>query len=353
MRRFLHIILLFINILFAIGMLLSTLAGSIAPSHFAGISILSYGYFILLLVNILFIIFWLCLSRWTFLVSLAAILLRYAFVPLFFQLGGTTEVEDPDNEYLKIMTFNTHGFGGLDNDTLMTTDSGAVMFLSILDEEQPDVVCLQEFFQPRQISFADSMEHRGFHHYYGVRGKSLYSPIILFSRCPITMVHDMDNESKFYVNIQKGEHQARVCVVHLDSYQLTPEDQQGFEKLTHAKPDSSTNKILKKFTETTRSHELEWKEDLLPLIEKTTDPLIIVGDFNDTPASYIYQQATDHLVDSYVEQGRGLGTTYHGPYPAYRIDYILHSDDMEAVSYKRIKSNISDHYPIMAQLKFK
>ena len=80
-------------------------------------------------------------------------------------------------------------------------------------------------------------------------------------------------------------------------------------------------------------------------------PLIIAGDFNDTPASYIYQQATDLLSDPYVEQGRGFGTTYHGPYPAFRIDYILHSHDLEALSYKRIPSAISDHYPIVVTLR--
>jgi endonuclease/exonuclease/phosphatase (EEP) superfamily protein YafD len=84
-------------------------------------------------------------------------------------------------------------------------------------------------------------------------------------------------------------------------------------------------------------------------VENSRIPIIIAGDFNDTPASYIYQQATKMLCDPYVEQGRGFGTTYHGPYPAFRIDYILHSEDIKALSYKRIKTNISDHYPIVVQ----
>ena len=78
---------------------------------------------------------------------------------------------------------------------------------------------------------------------------------------------------------------------------------------------------MKKFAETTRQHEREWKEELKPLVEESTVPLIIAGDFNDTPASYIYQQATDLLSDPYVEQGRGFGTTYHGP----RFPHRLHT----------------------------
>ena len=34
------------------------------------------------------------------------------------------------------------------------------MFLQLVDEEQPDVLCLQEFFQPRKVKLADSLAAR-------------------------------------------------------------------------------------------------------------------------------------------------------------------------------------------------
>ena len=158
-------------------------------------------------------------------------------------------------------------------------------------------------------------------------------------------------KTKFHVDLQKGDHRVRICCVHLDSYELNDSDYESFERLSHAKTDSSTHQLLKKFAETTRRHEQEWKEELLPLVQSSQVPIIIAGDFNDTPASYIYQQATHLLSDPYVEQGRGFGTTYRGPFPAFRIDYILYSRDMEALSYKRISTPISDHYPIVTDLR--
>jgi len=349
MRKFFRTILLIINLLFVIAMLVSTLAGVIPPSKIWWVSILSYGYFILLLANIVFIIIWLCLSRWEFLISVAAIAIRYAFVPLFFQVGGTLEVAPNDNT-LKVMAFNTHSFTGLDSDTLMTRDSGAVLFLEMLDEEQPDVMSLQECYVGGRVNLLDSFMARGYVHHYGVHGNNTRSPLVLYSRYPFSHVYNMHDPAKFYVDIEKNGHQVRVCCVHLDSYQLDNEDLRSFEQLSHAQYDStSTHKLLHKFKETTRCHEQEWNEDLKPLVENSTIPVIIAGDFNDTPASYIYQQATKLLSDPYVEQGRGFGTTYHGPYPAFRIDYILHTDDIKALSYKRLKTNISDHYPIVVQ----
>lgn len=350
MKKILRIILLIINLFAVAALILSTLAGAIEPSRMVLVSILSYGYFLFLLANVVFVIIWLCLSRWEFLISVAAIVVRFSFVPLFFQVGGTVDAEPEDNT-LKVLSFNTHAFKGLDSDTLMRADSGAMLFLQLIDREQPDVMCLQEFFRPRRMSIVDSLEARGYTYHYGVHGKNTRSQGILFSRCKMLKGYDMDRQSKFYADIEKNGCTVRVCSVHLDSYQLNDDDLESFENLSHAKTDSSTHQLMKKFAETTRQHEREWEDELKPLVENSPVPLIIAGDFNDTPASFIYQKATELLSDPYVEQGRGFGTTYHGPYPAFRIDYILHSHDLEALSYKRIPSPISDHYPIVVTLK--
>ena len=351
MKKFLRIVLLIINLLAATALVLSTLAGVVEPSRMVFVSILSYGYFLFLLANVVFVIIWLFMSRWEFLISVAAIAVRFSFVPLFFQVGGALDAEPEDNT-LKVMSLNTHAFKGLDSDTLMRADSGAMMFLQLIDREQPDVMCLQEFFRPRRMSIVDSLEARGYTYHYGVHGSNTRSQGILFSRCRMLKGYDMDRRSKFYADIENNGCTVRVCSVHLDSYQLDNDDLESFENLSHAKTDSSTHRLMKKFAETTLQHEREWKEELRPLIETSSVPIVIAGDFNDTPASYIYQQATELLADPYVEQGRGFGTTYHGPYPAFRIDYILHSHDLEALSYKRIPSAISDHYPIVVTLRF-
>ena len=350
MKKLFRIILLTINLLFVVALILSTFAGRIPPSRIVGISMLSYGFVPLFLCNVLFIIIWLCLSRWEFLLSLAANLLCASFLPLFFQIGGNQSAE-PADDVLKLMTFNAHGFDGLDDDTVMTPDSGSVLFLSILDEEQPDAFCLQEYFRPRHVKVVDSFEARGYKYHCGVHNSNTSGPLIFFSLLPIVKVYSMDRASKFCVDIDKNGQTVRLCCVHLDSYMLTADDREGLESLTHAQPDSNTHKLYKKFKETTLRHEREWKQDLLPKVESADVPFVLMGDFNDTPASYIYQQATTLLMDPYVNQGRGFGTTYHGPFPAFRIDYILHSHDFESLSYKRVKTNISDHYPIVVQLR--
>ena len=90
--KVIRIILLILNILAALGLIATTLAGVIAPSKNILPSVLAYGYLPMLGINILFVILWLFMGKWQFLLSVAAIVARYSFIGLFFQIGGTSTI---------------------------------------------------------------------------------------------------------------------------------------------------------------------------------------------------------------------------------------------------------------------
>jgi endonuclease/exonuclease/phosphatase family metal-dependent hydrolase len=58
------------------------------------------------------------------------------------------------------------------------------------------------------------------------------------------------------------------------------------------------------------------------------------------------------IVVAFVESGSGYGYTFRPMYGTLRIDYILISEDMQAVNYYADESIIlSDHLPIRAVVK--
>jgi endonuclease/exonuclease/phosphatase family metal-dependent hydrolase len=81
-------------------------------------------------------------------------------------------------------------------------------------------------------------------------------------------------------------------------------------------------------------------------ISQSPHPVILCGDFNDTPNSYAYQQLTANLKDAFMESGKGFGNTYIGKLPSYRIDFILHDDHFASWNFYRELINLSDHYPV-------
>ena len=84
-------------------------------------------------------------------------------------------------------------------------------------------------------------------------------------------------------------------------------------------------------------------------INKSPFPVIVCGDFNDTPLSYTYSTLKKGLADSFQESGIGIGNSYVS-IPTLRIDYILHSQKYESYNYKKLKYKFSDHYPISCDI---
>jgi endonuclease/exonuclease/phosphatase family metal-dependent hydrolase len=88
-------------------------------------------------------------------------------------------------------------------------------------------------------------------------------------------------------------------------------------------------------------------------INRSPYPVIVLGDFNDTPVSYAYTKIRKGLNDSFVNSGYGAGFTYRGNYPANRIDYILYDDALINSFFEIIKVKYSDHYPIISYFRKK
>ena len=90
---------------------------------------------------------------------------------------------------------------------------------------------------------------------------------------------------------------------------------------------------------------------LKPLVTECSLPLVMAGDMNDIPSSYLYHQITKELCDCYTDKGVGFSTTYNGGFPRYRIDMVFRSEGIRTLSYKRVRTDISDHYPLVVSFE--
>ncbi len=101
-------------------------------------------------------------------------------------------------------------------------------------------------------------------------------------------------------------------------------------------------------------------DEILAIVENSHFPKIIAGDFN-APSSSIYMQKLNRRVkDVFLEMKRGDAYTYPSPYvsdgtgevfrPATRIDYIFADRHVEVIQVATIKTAVSDHLPIVADM---
>jgi len=116
-----------------------------------------------------------------------------------------------------------------------------------------------------------------------------------------------------------------------------------------------------------------WYEQRLNLkqvanqIAKSSEPIIVLGDFNSTPLSDNYNLIDEHLTDVHLTVGQGIGFSFPSlerladgfqpnkvigvNFSLVRIDHIFVSDHFTPLeSYVVSQSAGSDHYPIVARL---
>ena len=94
-------------------------------------------------------------------------------------------------------------------------------------------------------------------------------------------------------------------------------------------------------------------EEIAANIAESELPVIVCGDFNDTPLSYTYHTLRKNLDDTFLDAGKGFGVSYNGNIPYLKIDNILVDKHFKAVSSKVSRVDYSDHFPMISEIQLK
>jgi endonuclease/exonuclease/phosphatase family metal-dependent hydrolase len=191
--------------------------------------------------------------------------------------------------------------------------------------------------------------------------KKKIDAVIIFSRFPVvdSGFFKFPDKSLFgiFTDIAIGKDTLRIYNLHLESIRFGNDDYSFYSHL--ADPTEETTPLKegtkKMFSKLRKAFIARAKEvDTLSLhINTCRYPIIMAGDFNDTPSSYAYHKLTDKLKDAYISSGKEFfGSTYAGRFPAFRIDYILYSGSFKTFEYRKFDIDLSDHYPITTTLSF-
>lgn len=363
-RKFLFII----NIIVVVGFLLACLGSSVGPGRFWPLSFLGLAFPYILVVVLAFFLFWLIFHTRYSLVSLGTMILGWKSIAALFAFHPfaapfTTE----KNRAMTVMSYNVRYFKDFD----FSPARNAALRQKILDlikKQQPDILCLQEFYTSENpndndnkadLSFELGLPYRFFssdHNY-----ENNHSGVILFSKYPIIhkekikLLDDDSGESAIYADVvtHPGD-TIRIFTLHLQSIYLSHKDLTGIKKVKMQEDTGFAasrvilGKLRKAFVKRGRQAETMASE-----IKKSPYPVIVCGDFNDTPNSYAYFKIRGSLQDAFLKKGFGLGRTYSGISPTLRIDYIFASADFTIHSFKSVKRALSDHYPIMTEISRK
>jgi len=316
------------------------------------------------LINLIFIFIWLAAGRKYFILSLLAMIICWNRQSSYIQFNRSSH-NAADTVGIKVLTYNVRIFD-LYNWKSKKISKTASRIFDLLKNQDPDILCLQEYHAGRKgtIDIADSVMHYTglkYKHIAYARLKNKTKPygIATFSRWPIVssgIIQFENNSVNFciYSDVVVRQDTIRFFNIHLESIQLSNEDYLYVEEITK-QPESqeifskNLNNIFRKLKKAFIARASQ-SRTIAGHIKDSPYPVVVCGDFNDTPSSYAYAQVSTSLIDAFKQSGNGIGQTYAGKMPSFRIDYILHNPGFKSVDYARIKEQLSDHYPVKATI---
>jgi len=222
----------------------------------------------------------------------------------------------------------------------------------------PDILCFQEWHSNSPLfRIKDSLENR---YYHTKSSRSNFWPV--FSKYPILRQGELLSKAPgngcTWADIQVQQNNKRDTIrvynVHLVSNKISDQTEQLMQ--TRDLPDKSTwHKIKRVMQKYRKSLHLRVNQaiELKKHMNQSPYPVVLAGDFNDIPASYVYRLLHSNLNDAFIKKGNGLAYTYAGKLPFLHIDNILTSRQIMISNLEIKRVNYSDHYPVLATILVK
>ncbi|MDI1233959.1 MAG: endonuclease/exonuclease/phosphatase family protein [bacterium] len=335
-----------VTIVLLLGAYASTI---INPKDFWPIIFLGLAFPFLILINLFFVLFWGLQFNRRALYSAIALLIGYSHIQHTIQFNSDANTEDSDNKTLKIVSYNSALFGYYQSKWYVSET------VEKINKIKPNIFCIQEFLNLGEsgtttldsIKQACHFKYSYFENLNDGRKKGRYG-IAIFSNYElkhkgiVKFKHTTGNMC-IYADVAINNKIYRIYNVHLQSFRFKKKDFQFVEKL----PNDNNEKLNQSKTIISRmksayTKRSEQVQDLKKQFDTLEIPYFVVGDFNDPPVSYAYQILSKNLKDAFVESGTGMGKTYVGAMPNFRIDYILYPPNFKGIFYKSHQLK-SDH----------
>lgn len=312
----------------------------LAPKMFPFLSVLTLILPLMLILNLIFLFYWLLQLKKQVLLSAFVFLIGITFFNKFYKFSGKDLIVE-ENDFT-VMSYNVRLFNVFEWMSKQNITEDIVDFVA---SQNPDVLCIQEYSTSADVKF-EGYKYK----YILMQGDNIRTGQAIFSKFPIIEKGEIDfpgsDNNVIFADIKMRRDTIRVYSIHLQSTKISPDIH---EKIDEAKSKKIFRRMSEAFAEQQSQSEL--------IKEHKTDchyPKIICGDMNNSAFSYVYRNIKGNMKDAFEEAGEGFGKTYDYEFYPARIDYILADKQFEVKNFKNFDNFVnSDHFPITTRLALK
>lgn len=326
---------------------------------------------VLLILQIGFLVFWFLAKRKLVWIPVITLLLCWGLIGSLIGFHPSAKKKIKGGTDFRVATWNTHLFNFFENDGHLDAammkeakdfhaDVFAVQeFVFSLDSSSP--ITLEKVKQQLGFKYVVAANDRAFGVHTNLKQKNeRYHPfcVAIFSNHPILQWKKVQslkeyNHTFLWADILVNTDTIRIFNIHLQSMHFGRNEYAFIENIDQQDMNnvqSSGKNIIRKMR-TAYLLRASQAMDVKAEIDQSPYPVIICGDMNDVPNSYAYQTISKNLYDSYTEKGWGIGRTFQFLSPTLRIDYVLHSKQLELKQVQIIRPSPGDHNPVISDFK--
>ena len=345
------------NFASVIVMLLVGYSDRLDPSDHPLLSTLGMTLPVFLLINLLFIFFWLVFKWRMVWISVCGFLLAYVPISIYLPINARQDI--PEGA-LKVISYNVCAYGGN-----YKYEDGFERVRDYLFDENPDIVCIQEdadtwrryvfLHYEKHFAYNDTMVIANTIKSFNALGIHTKYPIIRRERIPYQS--EANGSVAWWLKV--GDDTLVVVNNHFESCHLNNDDRRQYRQILKGEmPRDSVREeskmLLIKLAEANAKRAGQIRAVLDYARQNSQYPVIVCGDFNDSPISYSRHAMAEVLTDCFVETGKGIGLSYNQKAFSLRIDHFFCNEKLEPY-YCKIDGEMdaSDHNPLICWLKIR
>ena len=324
-------------------LLFSYLSPHISPEIFSPIAFIGLIFPILYIINIIFLVYWIIGFKKPMWANIVILVIGIENISSYL---GTSPDSTSSIENTKVLSYNVRLFNKYN---WIKKPNIQEEIFNFLKEENADILCMQEFYTAKEIPNLNyRFSNIGSQNKKSQWHMAIYSHYIQIKKGVVNIEGKHTNNTCIYSDMIINGDTIRVYNIHLASNWFNRSDYSFIENPQKEKIKEGILGISKRMKNSYKKRAKE-VDIIKEHMKKSPYPLIICGDFNDTPLSYSYHSIKGNLTDAFNLSGKGLGTSFV-KIPALRIDYILHDTKFKSTNYQKHDQILSDHYAVSCEI---